>query len=99
MPSTGRVRFLGAVVKRVQTASYSFIVYVCSFDCLSDRIEELGPNGPTFITFYTGYFQRNLLSLKSERKANTLHKDPHVFILISPSLWDKYWKWERQTDR
>jgi hypothetical protein len=86
MPSTGRVRFLGAFVKAVQTASFSFIVYVCPFACLFDRIEELGPNGPTFITFYIGYFQRNLLSLKSERNVNALHKDLHIFILISPSL-------------
>jgi hypothetical protein len=53
-------------------------------------LKNSAPTGSTVITFYIGYFHRNLLSLKSERKANTLYKDPHIFMLKSPSLRDKF---------
>lgn len=83
------------VFKAVQTASCSFIVSVCPSGCLSDRIEELGSHWEYFHKICIGCFQINLLSLKLERKANTLHKDPHIFILKSPSLKDKYYKGEK----
>lgn len=76
--------FLGAFVKqceqRVVASSCKSVLLVVSVIAL----KKSAPTGRTFIKFCIAYFHRNLLSLKSERKANTLHKDPpYIYVKIS----------------